>query len=135
MSTLFGVDDAGQPRATEHGEQVGQLGAGVEIGLVEHEQDRLVAGGELHERGELDFVEVGIGDEQHEVGPLGRFAGHLAALGAVDFVEAGRVDQHELRAGQARQAVAGAAPGNVPDVLGPTAADVDLRRRRRPPAR
>ena len=132
---VFGIDDAGQPRTAEHGEQLGQLGPRVEVGLVEHEQDRLVAGGQLDQRRVLDFVQVGIGDEQHQVGPLGRLAGHFAARGAVDFVEAGRVDQHDLRVGQPGHAVAGAAPGDVPDVLGPAAADVHLRRPPRPPAR
>ena len=53
----------------------------VEVDLVEHDDQRLVKGGQLDEGGVLGFVEVGIGDEQDQVGPLGGFAGHFAAGG------------------------------------------------------
>ena len=73
----------------------------------------------------LGLVEVGIGDEQHEIGPLGRFAGHFAARAAADLVDARRIDEDDLRFAQARQRVAGAVPGDVPDFARPAAADID----------
>ena len=44
----------------------------------------------------LGLVEIAVGDEQDQIGPLGRLAGHLAPLSAAHLVQAGRVDEHHL---------------------------------------
>src|SRR6185503_7074043 len=71
------------------------------------------------------FVEVGIGDEEDEVGALSGFAGHFAALAAADFVDARCIDENYLGLAEAGEGVAGAVPGDVPDFAGPAAADID----------
>ena len=41
----------------------------VVVDLVEHQHDRLVAGGQLGQRGIFDLVQIRVGDEQDQVGP------------------------------------------------------------------
>ena len=85
-----------------------------------------MTGRQLDQRRVFDFVQIRIGDEQHQVGPRGRLVGHRGPLRAVDFVEPGRIDQHDLRIGEPGHAVAGALPADVPHILRPAAADVHL---------
>ena len=74
----------------------------VVVGLVEDQQNRLVAAGQLHQGRVFELIEIGIGDEQDQIGPGGGVASHFARVGPLDFVDAGRVDQHDLRVGQSR---------------------------------
>ena len=77
----------------------------------------------------FSFVQIRIGDEQNQVGPLGRLACHFAARSAADFVDAGRIDEHDLRRAEARNAVPRSVPGDVPDLFRPAAPHIDGRDR------
>ncbi len=72
------------------------LARAIEIGLVDHQQHRLVQIAELLERIYLDPVEIAVGDEQHKIGVADSFFSELAAQFAGGFVDAGSIDQHQL---------------------------------------
>ena len=101
----------------------------IQVGLVQHQQDRFVTRRQLHERRIFDFIQVRIGDEQHKVGPFGRFVSHRRPPRTVDFIQPGRVDENHLRTVQTWHAVTGPFPADVPDILRPPAADIHARHR------
>ena len=117
------------PRSRLSRQRLAQLRAllrRVVVDLVEHQHDRLVAGGQLRQGRVFGLVQIRIGDEQDQVGPAGGVVGHVGPLRAVDLVDARRVEQHDLRLLEAGHAVAAAVPRRAPDLLGPAAAHVDL---------
>ena len=73
-----------------------QLLARVAIGLVEHEQHRAPFRAQLLQRLELEFRQIAFADHQRDVGTAADRAGQLLPLGAVQFVDARRVDQDDL---------------------------------------
>ena len=77
----------------KHRHQFRQFLRRIQIGLVEHENDRLVAGRQFHQGRVFHIVQVRIDDEQHQVGPRRRLVRHRRSLRAVDFVEPRRIDQ------------------------------------------
>jgi hypothetical protein len=52
--------------------------------------------------------------------------GHCRPFGAVHFIEAGRVDQNDLRLSQPWHDISSALPSQIPHVLSPAAAHIDL---------
>ena len=67
-----------------------------QIGFVDDQDDRFVQVAELGESVQLDPVEIAVHDEQHEVGIADGLLRELAAQFAGGFVDARRVDQHQL---------------------------------------
>ena len=114
-----------QALMANHREQSLALLAGVQIDLVQHNDQWLVKCGQLDKGGVLGLVQVGIRDEENQVGPLGRFAGHFTPRAAADFVDSRRIDQYDLRFAQPRHGITRAVPGNVPDLARPAPADID----------
>ena len=91
---VFRFDNPRKTRPAKQFQQVVQLLVGVKVGLVDNQQNWFVTAGEFDQGRMLGLVQVGIGNKQHQIGPLGRVASHLSPFGSVDFVEPGRVEQH-----------------------------------------
>ena len=104
--------------------QLVELLGSVEVRLIADQEERLLGGCELGKGRELSGVQIGVGDEEYQVGPGGRFLGHDGSRCTVDLVEARRIDEDDLRIGQSRHAVTGPFPIEVPHILGPATADV-----------
>ena len=124
---IRGADDAGQAIFAEHVEQARSLFATVQIRLVEHDDDRLVDFREFQKGRVLDLVQVRIGDEENQVRSFRHLARHGGAVGTADFVDARRIDQHDLGLSESGQAVPAAIPRDMPDFFRPAAAHVHRR--------
>ena len=60
--------------------QLGTLLGRVIVDLVEDQDDRLVRGGQLRQGRVLGLIQIGVGDEQDQVGPAGRVVRHRGPL-------------------------------------------------------
>ena len=91
FNDVFRRDDAVQPAGKRFQQDATSVGR-VVVGLVEDQQNRLMTSGQFDQGRVFQLIEIGIGDKQDQIGPGGRVAGHFAALGSFDFVDAGGVD-------------------------------------------
>ena len=70
------LDQPGQPRPGERLDELIELLFGVEVGLVQDQQDRFVAHRQGRQGGILRIVQIGVGHEQDDIGPLRGIVGH-----------------------------------------------------------
>ncbi len=70
-----------------------QLLAGVSVRLVQHQEQRSSAAGELTQGFELARGQIAVTDHQQDVGTAGNIGCHLLALRTTQLIDAGGVDQ------------------------------------------